>query len=183
MLKVRYWNSLLLSCCCLFLPFFFQDLLLLLLLFWERERKERERVPKCTWVGEREGKRILKETPHWVQSMIQGSVSWSIRSQPQPKWRVGCSINWATQAPLQFWLLKFKIFTCFHTYLLKLRSLSWPLSLKLHYHDLNSSAFTIKILQHCIKIPKWLMNCWEFWLLKDDFIRNHISKHLFRASK
>ena len=64
------------------------------LFIWERERE-------WVWVGgqseekgEGEGEN-LKQTPPWVQSVITTMRSW-----PEPKPRLGCLADWATQVPL-----------------------------------------------------------------------------------
>ena len=36
-----------------------------------------------------------------VESPVEGSISWTVRSSPESKSRVRCLTNWATQVPLQ----------------------------------------------------------------------------------
>ena len=64
--------------------------------------KEHTRVHSSTGEGlEREGDRESHAgSTLLAQSMTPGSNSQSSRSWPEPKWRVGRWINWATQVPL-----------------------------------------------------------------------------------
>ena len=53
------------------------------------------------WAGEgqREREREGENPKQAVQSLTQGSVSWTVRSWPELKSRAGCWTPWATQMP------------------------------------------------------------------------------------
>ena len=50
--------------------------------------------------GESQRERIPKQTAHWAQNPMQGSITWPMRSWPDPKPSARRSTNWATRAPL-----------------------------------------------------------------------------------
>ena len=63
-----------------------------------------EREGGSTWgKGRKRGReREFQEGPTLsVQNPVWGSNSWTARSWPEPKSRVGCLTDWATQGPLQ----------------------------------------------------------------------------------
>ena len=79
---------------------------LMFIYFWERERerereKETERERRCPCEQER-GRRwqLQAGTVLSVQTLRWGSNSQTMRSWPEPKSRVRCLTDWATQAPL-----------------------------------------------------------------------------------
>ena len=60
------------------------------------------------WMGERGGAEKERERESQAgfvlsaQSLLQGSIPWTLRSWPEPKSRIGHLTDWATQAPLLF---------------------------------------------------------------------------------
>ena len=67
--------------------------LMFIYLFWKRERESGEGSERG---GERES---WAGSALSAQSSIRGSVPWIMRSWPEPKPRVSCLIDWATEEP------------------------------------------------------------------------------------
>ena len=77
------------TCLCPNFLFFFLNVRLFWEIKWTSRGRGRERESQA-------GPMLSAQSPTW------GSISWTTRSWPEPKSRIGCLTDWATQAPPNF---------------------------------------------------------------------------------